>query len=82
MPFNITKTHITTMIPCDNTDCCSKGGSSFTVAPDDLEMFSKKNDFTKILTNHLKKQKNVPFLQKAARMKHVGFSLLHEFYSF
>lgn len=49
--------HITTIIHCDNTDYCSKWGSFLTVAPDDLEMYSKKNDFTQILTNHLKNKK-------------------------
>lgn len=64
MPFNITKTHITTIIPCDNTYYCSKGGSFLPVAPDDLEIYSKKNDFTKILTNHSKNKKNSPFKKK------------------
>lgn len=49
--------HITTIIPHDNTEYCCKGGNFLTVAPDDLEVYSKENDFTKILTNHSKNKK-------------------------
>lgn len=60
--------HITTLIPHDNKDYWSKGGSFLTVAPDDLEMYSKKKDFTKILTNHLKNKK-LTFFKKKKQLK-------------